>query len=119
MKQYSFILLIILISGRLEAQVNAQKLIESQLKVIENYVAEIEKAKRTMRVNETVTIKTDPINAAKFLEEQSGIKCDKEQTYDGMYIPSRKNLKDWKAWYRKNKKSMYWDEKLGKVKIRN
>jgi len=104
MKQFFLIILVISLCTKISAQTNNQKLYKSHLKVIEYYIEEIEKAeKHSFKKDTTISINTNPIESAIFLEEKSGIECDREQSFDEMPIPSRKNLKAWKKWYRRNK----------------
>lgn len=39
----------------------------------------------------------------------TGVQCDHIIEYDISYYPSKSNLKDWRAWYKKNKHRLYWD----------
>jgi hypothetical protein len=53
-----------------------------------------------------------------FIVELTKIMPDYIEGIDIVYTPSRKNLKDWKKWYDKNKDMLYWDEIEQKVKLR-
>ncbi|WP_162926909.1 hypothetical protein [Flavobacterium psychrotrophum] len=52
-----------------------------------------------------------------FLEELTKIKSDYTEEKDMFYIPTEKNIKGWKKWYKKNKSKIYWDESNEKVKL--
>jgi|LakMenE18May11ns_1017448.scaffolds.fasta_scaffold9512324_1 hypothetical protein len=58
------------------------------------------------------------IDAVNFLQNLTGIKSDIDREYDAIISPSEKNLEDWRAWYNKNRKDLYWDEKEQMVKCR-
>ena len=51
-----------------------------------------------------------------FLERTTKIKSEFTEQYVMLYTPSKKNIKDWKKWFKKNQKTLYWDEKNGEVK---
>ena len=45
-----------------------------------------------------------------FLERITKIKSDFADQHVLFYNPTKKNVKDWKRWYKKNKERLYWDE---------
>ncbi|MCZ8167826.1 MAG: hypothetical protein ACK5RV_00685 [Flavobacterium sp.] len=57
-------------------------------------------------------------NAVEFIESLTNIKSDFIPGKEITLVPSEQNLKDWKKWYEKNKKRMFWDEKEQKVKLK-
>lgn len=57
-------------------------------------------------------------SAVLFLERITNIESEKYEGFELYYFPNEQNLKDWKDWYKKNKKRLYWDEKENKVKVR-
>lgn len=57
-------------------------------------------------------------NAILFIESLTNIKSDFIPGKEIMLVPSEKNLNDWKKWYKRNKKCLYWDEKEQKVKLK-
>jgi hypothetical protein len=99
-------ILLLIISGNFYSQ-NAQKIFDENLNIIERF-----------RNGETIP-GTGLDDAVKFLEEITSIKSFVDQQFDGIIIPTEKNLKSWKKWYEKNKELLYWDENSKKVKVRN
>ena len=118
MKKICYIFFLISLFGKINAQVNVQKLIEYQLTVVENYLENVEKAKNGKDSNVEIKNFDKAFDAAKFLEELTGIKSDADEQFDRIYEPSRENLKNWKAWYWKNKKALYWNEKEKKISMK-
>lgn len=57
-------------------------------------------------------------SAILFMETVTNIKSDFIPGYEITLVPNEKNLKDWKDWYKKNKKRLYWDENEQKVKVK-
>jgi hypothetical protein len=57
-------------------------------------------------------------NAILFIESLTNIKSDFIPGKEIMLVPSDKNLIDWKKWFKRNKKYLYWDEKEQKVKLK-
>ncbi len=51
-----------------------------------------------------------------FLEKLTLIYCDIFHSFEGIGEPSRENYKDWKAWYKLNKKNLYLDSSKVKIK---
>ena len=49
----------------------------------------------------------------------TGIEVDHEFSITIDYYLTKRNIKDWKRWYRKNKHRLYWDEIDKEVKVKN
>lgn len=77
-------------------------------------IAIIEKFVTTKRSDDTQTLDS----AIEFMENITNIKSEFIPGYEISLVPSEQNLKDWKNWYNKNKKRLYWDEKEQKVKLK-
>jgi hypothetical protein len=83
----------------------------SPQKIFQNHISVVE---QLLKGEEVSNLKT----TIEFLEEITNIKSEVDIGWEIMYSPSEQNLKDWKTWYRNNKKLLYWDEKENKVKVR-
>jgi hypothetical protein len=92
------------ISNKFKQNNKAQKEYLLNIEIVEKFI--IEKG-----TNNTETLN----NSVLFLERITKIKSEKYEGFDLYYFPSEQNLKDWKDWFNKNKKSLYWDEKEQKV----
>lgn len=57
--------------------------------------------------------------AVEFMERITGIHSNSITGFEILYIPNKKNFIDWKNWYKKNKKLLYWDKTEKKVKVLN
>ncbi len=111
MKNGSFLMFILMIVScrSATAQVNThspQRIFEEKIVIIERFFTD------------AYTDGKKITEAAKFLEDVTGIKSDIDYGEPPLISPSKNNLKDWKAWYKKNKKLLYWDEKEEKVKVK-
>lgn len=95
----------------------ATKIYKQHLLFIDKYLDLFDKAP----IGATVDLKdidTDKFNEAiSFLEKLTNIYCDTFYSYIGEGEPSRENYKDWKSWYKLNKKSLYIENE--KIKINN
>lgn len=58
------------------------------------------------------------VRSYEFLEGMTGIKGDVVEQKELFYTPSKKNLKDWKKWFRDNRNKIYWDASEQKVKAK-
>jgi hypothetical protein len=94
--------------GQVQSINKAQQIYLENLKIINEFIAN----KGDINDGEIVD------NSIDFLEEITKIKSDFIPAYEIIYTPSEQNLKDWKNWYKKNKKLLYWDEEENKVKVR-
>lgn len=85
---------------------NAKQIFRQKLNLVENY----QKGKETV---------IDELKAsAKFLTEITKIQFEVFDSYEMSDVTSKKNLKDWKKWYSKNKNKLYWDDIDRKVKVK-
>lgn len=101
---YLFVLLIFFGCKSVVTQNNPNQIFEAHLKIIEKLL------------NEETVEKLEP--SVKFLEEITGIKSEVDIGVELLSFPTEQNLKDWKSWYKKNKSSLYWDDKEQKVKVK-
>ena len=104
MKKAIILLLLFGVNYASYSQNKAEKIFKNHIRVIENLTDE----KVIYDLDSTIS----------FLENLTGIKSEIYPGFTITYAPSEQNLKDWKSWFEKNKKRLYWDAKSEKVKLK-
>jgi hypothetical protein len=89
------------------SQNKAIKIFENNLLIVENYL----NGKKTKIV--------ELQSSAEFLREISGIEYYINfDSYELSEVTSKKDLRKWKKWLKKNGENLYWDENEEKVKLK-
>jgi len=95
----------LLFSQKQDNKAIAKSMVENQLKLIYNYVKEIDPDSTLKRVG-----------AIDFLEQLTKIQSESDTWGQiGKLDPTEKDYLRWKGWYDKNKEKLYWDSKKKKV----
>lgn len=104
MKHFKILLLffVVFVSTTVYSQ-NAKEVFLVHLDMYENY----KKGKYDNQVLDMTTF----LDANKFMESVTGIKSNS-------LFASDEIVKDWRAWFEKNKEKLYWDKKEEKVKVK-
>lgn len=90
------------------SQNKAIKIFENNLLIVENYL--------NSKETKIVELKS----SAEFLREISGIEYYVDfDSYELSKVTSKKDLRKWKKWFKKNGEYLYWDENEEKVKLKN
>src|SRR6476620_1132601 len=107
MNKFLYIFLLVTIStfSKLNSQ-NAPAIFEQNLSVVES-----------LYKGQAFDLNTI-YDARSFLIDVTGIKPEIEKSFDMPIVPSKKIVKSWRKWYKKNKQRLYWDEVEKKVKVK-
>jgi len=108
-----FICLLIFFSSYCAAQKvastnkNASKIYKEHLSIIDQYLDLFKTKDTIVSIDDHVAKGFD--KAIIFLEKITSIESDIFSSFDRLHEPSKENYRDWKAWYRLNKKKLYLD----------
>ena len=90
---------------------NSVRIVENHIKAAEAYFNPNQKDKQIFDISYLPSIE--------FLENLTGIACDKSKSQENVLEPSRKNIVEWKSWLKENKKKIYWSKNLKKVMVKS
>ena len=90
---------------------NAIRIVENHIKAVEAYFDPNQKGGKIFDISYLPSIE--------FLENLTGIACDKSNSQENFLQPSRKNISEWKNWLKENKKKIYWNNNLKRVMVRS
>lgn len=103
------ILLLILFFLVPTSQTDPVKVVQKHIDTVEEYFSPNQKGKAIFDIYYFPSIE--------FLQDLTGIYCDKSMLDKSMLEPSKKNISDWKNWLKTNKNKLYWNEPLKKVMV--
>ncbi len=92
----------------------AKNIYKKHLSIIDQYLDLFETKDTIVKIDDHIAKGFD--SAITFLEKTTAIESDIFSSFDRLYEPSKENYKDWKAWYKLNRKELFLDS--GEVKIK-
>jgi len=93
---------------------NASKIYKQHLSIIDQYLDLFKTKDTIISIDDHIAKGFD--DAIIFLEKIPSIESDIFSSFDRLHEPSKENYRDWKAWYKLNRKKLYLDS--GEVKIK-